>query len=48
LAQLGHEIQVIPFDKHQWCEVDTREDLSNARMALNDWSESSREEISWL
>jgi choline kinase len=34
MAAMGHEIQVVPFDKHRWYEVDTREDLALAERAL--------------
>jgi choline kinase len=39
LASQGQEIQVIPFDKHRWYEVDTRQDLAQAERALAEFLE---------
>ena len=35
LAKIDSEIQITPFDKHAWHEVDTREDLKKAEAALS-------------
>ena len=35
LAKIGTEIQITAFDKHAWHEVDTREDLKKAEVALS-------------
>jgi len=38
LAGLKNKIQVIPFDRHQWYEIDTRKDLAQAQDSLLDLS----------
>ncbi len=42
LSREGQPVQVIPFDKHEWYEVDTREDLNKAEAALGGASATFR------
>jgi choline kinase len=48
MANLGHEIQVIPFDQHRWYEVDTREDLSKAEAAIDREITGGLEKGKWV
>lgn len=48
MADLGHEILVVPFDQHRWYEVDTREDLSLAEQAIDRELTGDLEKGKWV